>query len=182
MIEFEFDKLKPEEVEEYAKTSSIFNYTKNRIDKERVALVSFEDEKLGYSMEKLDLAVSNDLEKWEILDIEDKTEGFNEFPLGYLTDGVEYTYLLVIRRSMSNMVLDKVKSHATSYIYCVVDDSLRGIEDIGPVQGLLAKNRICLTGSMDIWVERLSILDEESRESVEREIIRIYRENRENGK
>lgn len=178
LTDFIFDSLDIKEVKNLAEKSSIFNYTRKRIDKEKVILISFDDEKLGSSMERLDFAVSDDFENWEILDVEDRIKGYNEIPLGYVTDKMDYKYLLVIIRSMSNMIMDKVKSRITNYIYCVVDDKLSGIEDINPIQGLLAKNKIKLIGnSLEGILENLSQLSEADRESVSREIEKIYKEN-----
>lgn len=177
MTDFVFDELQVRDVIEYANNAAIFNYTRDRIDKEKVTLVSFDDEKLGSSTEKLDLAVCDKFGYWSILDIEDDIKGYNEIPLGYVTKGIDYKFLLVVIRAMSNMVLDKVRDSVKAYMYCKVEDFLSGIED-SIFQGTLAKDRICLNGTLEEVNERVKELDYiDYRYDLLEEIKRLNKEN-----
>ena len=176
MSDFVFDKISDSDIEKYAEEAKVFNYTRERIDREGVMLVSFEDEKLGSSMEKLDLAVSFDKKVWTLLDIDDIIQGYNEIPLGYVTNGVEYNYLMVIVRLMSNMVLDKVHDNYHAYIYCRVDDYLKGIED-SYFQGKLAVDKFDLLGDYDTVIKKIEGSELPYRKDLLREIKRLKKEN-----
>lgn len=149
-VEFTFNPISKEYVEELESSSNIFNMTKQDIEKEKVVLASFEDEKLGSAVEKLDLAVYLD-GVWCLLDIDDKIEGYNEIPIGYLVKDVSYDRIMVILRRMSTMVLDKVKEGISTYIYSKVPDKYQDVQNDKRFMGFLAKNHIYLDGSDDMY-------------------------------
>lgn len=147
---FTFNKLTLDEIKELVDSSYIFNKTKESIDSEKITLVSFSDERLGSSVEKLDVAVFKDGE-WEILDIDKKIEGYNEIPLSYLISSVTYDKVIVVIRRMSTMLLDTKKDGITSYILSVIPEKYRSIEDNPKLLGMLAKNRISLDDSEEMY-------------------------------
>lgn len=163
--EFEFNKVTREDIDNYLKTSHVFNNVKETIEKERVALASFDDERLGSSMEKLDVAVCRN-GVWEVLDIEDKISGYNEVPLGYLLSGLDYDGVLIILRKMSNMILDKCKSSITHYRYHVLSDAYKEVEEDLSLYGVLAKNHIALSSPEAVSLQADGIRNLREREMV----------------
>lgn len=145
---FEFNKLKDEDLSLYLEGANVFNLPEDEILKEKVELVYFTDEKFGSSKEKLDIAVYNN-EKWNVLDIDDKVEGYNEIPLGYLLSDVQFSRILVIIRRMSTMVFDRKKEGFNAYILCKVPDKYRLVSQDKALFGLLAKNQVYLDCSED---------------------------------
>lgn len=165
LTEFEFNKLTLDDIANYVEKSHVFNNMKETIEAEQIVLASFEDERLGSSQEKLDVAVCREGE-WEILDTDKKIQGFTEIPLGYILYGVEYDKVLVILRKMSNMVLDRCKSSITYYMYHVLSDTYKEVEDNLPLYGILAKNRIPVD-SIDSLTKRIDgIVDARDRDLV----------------
>lgn len=147
---FTFNPISLDDVVKYAEDCKVFNSLKEDIEKEKIMLASFSDEKLGSSMEKLDLAVFSNGE-WKILDIDKKIEGYNEIPLGYLISSVNYDKVMVILRRMSTMVLDKVKEGISTYIYNAIPEKYRSLNGNASMIGMLAKNRISLDDSDEMY-------------------------------
>ena len=147
---FEFIDLTLDDIVSYEKNSPIFNATDDSIRKEKIILTSFHDEKLGSSVESLDVALYKD-GKWCILDIEDMIDGYNEIPIGYVIGDNEYERVMVIIRRMSSMVLDKEKFGATSYVYFKMPDVYRHLENDKSLIGKLAKYRVVLDGSDEMF-------------------------------
>ena len=150
MKTFSFNPISVESVEEFSKNSRVFNMTKDNIEREKVILSSFYDEKLGSAQEKLDIALFRK-GKWDILDIDERISGYNEIPLGYVVSTESYDKVMVILRRMSTMVLDKVKEGISTYIYSVVPERFRDVQDNAAMLGMLAKNQICLDGSEEMY-------------------------------
>lgn len=148
MEEFIFDSLTLNDLVKYVDTSKVFNITKSEFNQVKVYLASYEDEKLGNAIERLDVAyhVGN---KWSLVDMS-KVEGFNEVPLSWLLSDVDnIDDCLVILRRMSNMVLDKNNASLSTYIYHIVDDKYEFITSNALMNGKLARFGIKLDGSID---------------------------------
>ena len=150
MEEFVFNKVTKEDLETYTKDANVFNMSEEDIKKEKVILTSFEDEKLGSSQETLDIAVYNN-GKWSWLDIKDKIEGYNEIPVGYVLEDIDYTRVLILVRRMSSMLLDTKRDGYSAYILCKIgkDFNLSSIEEDKALMGLLAKSHIFLDEDVD---------------------------------
>jgi hypothetical protein len=146
---FKFNPVTDEEIAEYAVSSNVFNMSKDDIEKEKIFLKSFSDEKLGSSMERLDVAVFRD-DAWKLLDIEDRIEGYNEIPLGYILKDESYDKVLIILRRMSTVVLDSIKEGISTYIYFRVSDEYSSVKQNASLFGLLARNHICLDNSEEM--------------------------------
>ena len=56
MEEFIFDSLTFDDLVKYVDTSKVFNITKGEFNQVKVYLASYEDEKLGSAVERLDVA------------------------------------------------------------------------------------------------------------------------------
>lgn len=147
---FSFNPISVEFIENISKDSKVFNMTKDKIEAEKILLTSFYDEKLGASEEKLDIAIYKD-GRWEILDIEEKIEGFNEIPLGYLISSVTYDKVIVVIRRLSTMLLDTKKDGLTTYIYNVISNKYKSINDNPKLLGMLARYGICLDDSDEMY-------------------------------
>lgn len=148
MEEFIFDSLTIDDLVRYVDTSKVFNITKDEFNQVKVCLASYEDEKLGNAVERLDVAyhIGN---KWSLVDMS-KVEGFNEVPLSWLLSDVgDIDDCLVILRRMSNMVLDRNNSSLSTYIYHIVDDKYKFITSNALMNGKLARFGIKLDGSID---------------------------------
>lgn len=148
MEEFIFDSLTIDDLVKYVDTSKVFNITKAEFNQAKVYLASYEDEKLGNAVERLDVAyhVGN---KWSLVGMS-KVEGFNEVPLSWLLSDVgDIDDCLVILRRMSNMVLDKNNASLSTYIYHIVDDKYEFITSNALMSGKLARFGIKLDGSVD---------------------------------
>lgn len=157
---FTFNPIQLEDILGYEKSSNVFNMSESDIEKERVLLASFDDEKLGSSIEKLDIAIKVG-GQWELLDVEDKIKGYNEIPLGYVLKGVLYDEVMIILRRMSTMKLDRVSSGVTTYIYyktCYADN----LANNPSLLGRLASNKIRLDGSNESreMMKNIGILDD----------------------
>lgn len=142
-MEFIFNKVTNDDLDKYIKESNVFNISEDEIKSEKIILNTFEDEKLGSSTEKLDIAVYNN-GTWSWLDIDDKVSGYDEIPLGYLLDGVEYTRVLILIRRMSTIVLDRIKDGYSCYILCKVPEKYYFVSKDKALYGLLAKNHVFL--------------------------------------
>lgn len=154
MEEFIFDSLTLDDLVKYVDTSKVFNITKGEFNQVKVYLASYEDEKLGSAVERLDVAyhIGN---KWSLVDMT-KVEGFNEVPLSWLLSDVgDIDDCLVILRRMSNMVLDKNNSSLSTYIYHIVDDKYEFITSNALMNGKLARYGIMLDGSIDDILESI---------------------------
>lgn len=148
MGEFVFDSLTLNDLVKYVDTSKVFNITKGEFNSVKVYLASYEDEKLGNAVERLDVAyrIGN---KWSLVDMS-KVDGFNEVPLSWLLSDVgDIDDCLVILRRMSNMVLDKNNSSLSTYIYHIVDDKYKFITSDALMCGKLARYGVLLDGSVD---------------------------------
>lgn len=148
MEEFIFDSLTLNDLVKYVDTSKVFNITKGEFNQAKVYLASYEDEKLGNAVERLDVAyhVGN---KWSLVDMS-KVEGFNEVPLSWLLSDVgNIDDCLVILRRMSNMILDRNNASLSTYIYHIVDDKYGFITSNALMNGKLARFDIKLDGSID---------------------------------
>jgi len=148
MEEFIFDSLTLGDLVKYVDTSKVFNITKGEFNQVKVYLASYEDEKLGSAVERLDVAyhIGN---KWSLVDMT-KVEGFNEVPLSWLLSDVgDIDDCLVILRRMSNMVLDKNNYSLSTYIYHIVDDAYAFITSNALMNGKLARYGIMLDGSIE---------------------------------
>ena len=148
MEEFIFDSLTLNDLVKYVDTSKVFNITKGEFNQVKVYLASYEDEKLGNAVERLDVAyhIGN---KWSLVEMS-KVEGFNEVPLSWLLSDVgDIDDCLVILRRMSNMVLDKNNASLSTYIYHIVDDTYEFITSNALMNGKLARFGIKLDGSID---------------------------------
>lgn len=150
MEEFVFNKVTEEDLDRYTKDANVFNMSEDDIKKEKIILTSFEDEKLGSSRETLDIAVYNDGE-WSWIDIEDKIKDYNEIPVGYVLEGIDYTRVLVLVRRMSSMLLDTKRDGYSAYILCKVgkDFDVVSLNDDKALLGLLAKSHIYLDENID---------------------------------
>lgn len=156
MTEFEFKSLTDKDIESYVKDARVFNMSRESIEKEKIVLASFSDEKLGDSEEKLDIAIFLKNKGWKLLDIDDKIKSYNEIPLGYLLQDIDYDRVLVVIRRMSNMILDKSDGNVSMFIYCVVSPEFKGIENNPSLIGSLARHRIYLDGT---YKEVLGFID-----------------------
>lgn len=148
MEEFVFNSLTLNDLIKYVDTSKVFNITKSEFNQVKVYLASYEDEKLGNAVERLDVAyhIGN---KWSLVDMS-KVEGFNEVPLSWLLSDVgDIDDCLVILRRMSNMVLDRNNASLSTYIYHIVDDKYGFITSNALMNGKLARFGIKLDGSVD---------------------------------
>lgn len=148
MEEFIFDSLTLDDLVKYVNTSKVFNITKGEFNQVKVYLASYEDEKLGSAVERLDVAyhVGN---KWSLVDM-NKVDGFNEVPLSWLLSDVgDIDDCLVILRRMSNMVLDRSNASISTYIYHIVDDKYEFITSNALMNGKLARFGIKLDGSVE---------------------------------
>lgn len=148
MEEFVFNSLTLNDLIKYVDTSKVFNITKSEFNQVKVYLASYEDEKLGNAVERLDVAchIGN---KWSLVDMS-KVEGFNEVPLSWLLSDVgDIDDCLVILRRMSNMVLDRNNASLSTYIYHIVDDKYEFITSNALMNGKLARFGIKLDGSVD---------------------------------
>ena len=148
MEEFVFNSLTLNDLIKYVDTSKVFNITKSDFNQVKVYLASYEDEKLGNAVERLDVAyhIGN---KWSLVDMS-KVEGFNEVPLSWLLSDVgDIDDCLVILRRMSNMVLDRNNASLSTYIYHIVDDKYGFITSNALMNGKLARFGIKLDGSID---------------------------------
>lgn len=143
-VDFVFDELTESDVNAYAEKAYVFNRYKKQIEIDKIILNSFSDERYGDSKEKLDVAVKNGSGRWNLLNISDKIESYNEIPLGYILSGVEYDKVLVIVRRMSSLIFDKSNVSSSSYIYSVIGDEYKNISNYPEVSGLLASNKIYL--------------------------------------
>lgn len=147
-MEFIFNPVTSNDLDKYIKESNVFNVSEEEIKSEKIVLNTFEDEKLGSSTEKLDIAVYNN-GVWSWVTTEDKVSGYNEIPLGYLLEGIEYTRVLVLVRRMSTIVLDRVKDGYSCYILCKVPDKYYFVSEDKALFGLLAKNQVYLDVDAD---------------------------------
>ena len=148
MKEFIFDSLTLNDLVKYVDTSKVFNITKGEFNQVKVYLASYEDEKLGNAVERLDVAyhIGN---KWSLVDMF-KVDGFNEVPLSWLLSDVgDIEDCLVILRRMSNMVLDRNNASISTYIYHIVDDKYEFITSNALMTGKLARYGIKLDGSVE---------------------------------
>src|SRR5574344_1920746 len=145
MSEFTFKDLTVEDVQRYFENANIFNLTQRDINKEQIMLASFSDEKLGSSVERLDVAVRHQ-GKWKVLNTDNIRE-YNVIPMEFVLNNVEYDMVLVVIRRMSNMLFDKTSANLTYYAYYKVEDKYRYIKDNKGLLGWLAKNRVCLDDS-----------------------------------
>ena len=148
MEEFIFDSLTLDDLVKYVNTSKVFNITKGEFNQVKVYLASYEDEKLGSAVERLDVAyhVGN---KWSLVDM-NKVDGFNEVPLSWLLSDVgDIDDCLVILRRLSNMVLDRSNASISTYIYHIVDDKYEFITSNALMNGKLARFGIKLDGSVE---------------------------------
>lgn len=148
MEEFIFDSLTLNDLVKYVDTSNVFNITKGEFNQVKVHLASYEDEKLGNAVERLDVAyhIGN---KWSLVDMSN-VEGFNEVPLSWLLSDVgDIDDCLVILRRMSNMILDRNNASLSTYIYHIVDDKYEFITSNALMSGKLARYGIKLDGSVD---------------------------------
>ena len=150
MEEFIFNKVTEEDLKTYTKEANVFNMSEDEIKKEKVVLTSFEDEKLGSSRETLDIAVYNN-GKWSWLDIGDKVKDYNEIPVGYVLDGIEFTRVLILVRRMSSMILDMKRDGYSAYILCKIgkDFDMSVLDNDKALSGLLAKSHIFLDEGLD---------------------------------
>lgn len=153
---FEFLALTDSDIISYEESAPVFNETDDSIRKEKIILSSFHDEKLGSSVESLDVAIYIN-GKWQILDIEDMIDGYNEIPLGYVLGDNDYERVMVIIRRMSSMILDKEKFGVTSYVYFKMPDRYKNLETDKSLIGRLAKHQVFLDGSVEM-LSRLSDL------------------------
>lgn len=148
MEEFVFDSLTLNDLVRYVDTSKVFNITKGEFNQVKVYLASYEDERLGNAVERLDVAyhIGN---KWSLVGMS-KVEGFNEVPLSWLLSDVgDIDDCLVILRRMSNMVLDKNNASLSTYIYHIVDNKYGFITSNALMNGKLARYGIKLDGSIE---------------------------------
>ena len=146
MDTFIFNELTEEELTDYIDNAYVFNMKRDNILKEKIELLSFEDDSIGSSQEKLDVAVLIKNE-WKLLKIDDKIKEYNEIPLGYVLDGYDFDRVLVIIRRMSTVVFDKLKESSSSVIYSKLGSDFTGIEDFPSLMGKFAKNHIYLDGT-----------------------------------
>lgn len=143
-VDFVFNDLTDADVEKFAKEAYVFNRDKESIEKDKIILNSFSDEDLGDSVEKLDIAVKVGDKRWNLLKVNDKIEGYNEIPVGYLLSDTEYDKVLIIIRRMSNFLYDKSSTSSNSFIYSVVRDEYKDIVNHSDISGLLASKKIYL--------------------------------------
>ena len=143
--EFVFNKVTENDIDKYVSNANVFNMSDEEIKREKVILSSFEDEKFGSSFEKLDIAVYND-GTWSWLDIDDKIEGYNEIPVGYLLEDIVYSRVLILVRRMSTMVLDTKRDGYNAYILCKMGKEFENVNlsEDRALLGLLAKSHIYL--------------------------------------
>ena len=147
MDNFIFKELSKEDLAEYAKSAKVFNYKREDIENEEVVLVSFYDEKFGSSKEDLCIAVSLNGSDFELV----KKDFYADSDYVRLSDvlrGIEYDKVMVIVRRMSNMILDKVRSSASCYIYSVLHDDFKNCVISINIVGILAKNVVYLSKSL----------------------------------
>lgn len=151
--DFIFDELTQKDVQGYVDKAYVFNRSKEQIEKEKVVLNLFSDESLGDSVEKLDVAVKFGDGEWNLLNINDKIESYNEIPLGYLLNDIKYDKVLIILRRMSNFLYDKTTGSSNSYIYSIVRDEYKMVSKFPSLSGMLASKRIYLDKSYDELVK-----------------------------
>lgn len=154
--DFIFNELKQEDLQSYIDKAYVFNMSEDDIIKEKVVITSFSDDSIGSAQEYLDVAVFFKNE-WKILNILDKIDGYNEIPLGYLLENVEFDRVLVIIRRMSTVILDKSKESSSSIIYSKLNDDFIGIKGHPELIGKFAKYGIYLDKEYDDVVEDIKL-------------------------
>lgn len=129
----------------------IFNITRSLLLKEKVELISFEDERLGSSKEILHIFIRKGGEEiWDSLDIKDKIEGYNEIPLGYILGDIDdYSDVMVYIQRESSVLLDRVSKGATVYSYHIVSDKYERLCSDMSIVGALASKSITLEDDID---------------------------------
>jgi len=140
---FIFEEIK--DVHPFLDEAYVFNALKRDIEKEVFTLVSFEDDRLGSSKEKLDIAIQGNNGEYTLCksDVLTNTD-YNEIPLSFFITGKPYKSVLVISRMMSNMLLDKVNHSSHSVVYVPVHSDFKDISKFKGVQGKFAKCGIYL--------------------------------------
>lgn len=143
MDKFIFEDIK--DIHPFLEEAYVFNALKKDIEKEVFTLVSFEDERLGSSKEKLDIAIQGNNGEYTLCksDVLTNTD-YNEIPLSFFITGKPYKSVLVISRMMSNMLLDKVNHSSHSVVYVPVHSDFKDIDKYKGIQGKFAKCGIYL--------------------------------------
>lgn len=154
-----FNTLSSDEIERYLKNSDVFNVSKETLLNTEIPLYSFEDEKLGYSREKIDIVIIKD-NRWKLLNC-DKYDEYNIIPLSYALNNTEYDSVLIVIRRMSNMILDTVNGNVTSTIYNVMPNKYKKLETMPTLSVTLAKNKIYVnTENTNEIIERIDSNEE----------------------
>lgn len=135
-----FNQISDDEIERYLSASNVFNIDYKSLMDTHIYLYSFEDERLGYSKEKLDVVLLKDGE-YELLD-SSPFDDYTDIPLSFLLSNENFDSVLVVIRRMSNVILDTVSGNVTSYIYNVMPDKFSDIKNNNTLSVTLAKNKV----------------------------------------
>lgn len=150
LLSYRFDDLTSEVFRELEDTAFVFNLSKSDIEHEVVLLRSFADERIGASVETLDIAVSGKRgSDWVSLDIADKLNTCSGKFLSYLLGNAEYSRVMLVFRSVSSVMFDKVHETVKPVIYSVATDYFSRVKDYPVINGRLAKYQVYLDKSFD---------------------------------
>lgn len=167
MDNFVFKELSKDDLSEYEKSAKVFNVKKEDIERETISLVSFFDEKFGSSKENVCIATSFNGSDFEVVK-KDFYSDYDYIELSDVLSGIKYDRVLIVIRRMSNMILDKVSSSVSCYIYSVIHKDFDKCVIPKNIIGILAKNVVYLSKNLENVVvdveHRDDIVDFEKKE------------------
>lgn len=158
--EIKFNPITQEDVDTYLKTAYIFNMSEEDFNKERITVMSIDDEVWGMSKEKLDIGYF-DIKKnhWKPLNDKKFDEAIKQYtmvPVGYickyLADHVpnaKTDAILIIIRRMSDMLMDNSTGNVTASIYNIAPSVYKDILKDDSLIGKCARWQIALTDNYD---------------------------------
>lgn len=145
LMSYKFDDLTREVFKSLEDIAFVFNLSKSDIEHEIVILKSFADERLGASIETVDVAVSDSRSgDWRPLDIADKLNDCSGKFLSYLLGNAKYSRVMLVYRSVSSVLFDKVRENVRPIIYSVATDYFSRVKDFPVINGRFAKYQIYL--------------------------------------
>ena len=150
MTDFAFNDISSVDLGRFVNNSKVFNTTRDKLGKEVIFTTFFEDDRLGSSIERVDIAVYNN-GNWSLLDFDYVSKFLSDgsVSLSAILAGYSYDRVLVITRRMSNLIIDKVSFNEDSFILSIVSSGFEGVVNSGSLIGKLAKLRIYLNGTLD---------------------------------
>ena len=145
MEEFIFNDLTPEDIQSYESDAYVFNVSPEDFNNERVVLMGFEDDRLGKSVEHVDIAVKEGKDsEWVLLDIQDRVDDS-----GDIVDTSKYCQALIILRRMSSLLIDKEKYNSSCHIISKLSGDFTNSSLSASDCGILASNQVYLDNSFD---------------------------------